>query len=159
MRYRELRTEGVGAVVKHAAVVTPEEEDQLWESKVLGVHTLLALIHAFFYVGKTLCVRGGEEQWRLKRSQFRHSYNPDCYTYVKNRSKNRIGVNFREENKVIPVFACPEAQPRCLVFLLDLYLSTFSQQSTERDLLYLRILKSLQMIMFGMIMLQLDEIN
>ena len=48
VRYRELRTEGVGAVVKHAAIVTPEEENQLWDSKVLGVHSPLALVSAVF---------------------------------------------------------------------------------------------------------------
>ena len=46
--YRELRTEGVGAIVKHAALVTPEEETQLWNSKALGVHSPLALVRAFF---------------------------------------------------------------------------------------------------------------
>ena len=143
VRYRELRTEGVGAMVKHAAVVTPEEETQLWNSKVLGVHSPLALIRAvFFYVGKTFCIRGGEEQRRLKRSQFRRSYEPDCYTYVENGSKNRTGVNVRDDNKVVPVFACPEAQPRCLAFLLDTYFDKFSQQSIEMDLFYLRPKKS-----------------
>jgi hypothetical protein len=143
VRYRELRTEGVGAVVKHAAIVTPEEENQLWNSKVLGVHSPVALVRAvFFYVGKTFCIRGGEEQRRLKCSQFQRSYNPDCYTYIENGSKNRSGVNVREENKVAPVFACPEAQPRCLIFLLDTYFEKFSPQAIEMDLFYLRPKKS-----------------
>ena len=139
VRYRELRTEGVGAIVKH--LVTPEEV--LWNSKVLGVHSPLALVRAvFFYVGKTFCIRGGEEQRRLKRSQFRRSYEPDCYTYVENGSKNHSGVNVHDENKVVPVFACPEAKPRCLVFLLETYFGKFSQQSIEMDLFYLRPKKS-----------------
>ena len=37
VRYRELHEEGVGAVVKHA-VVTTDEEDALWQSKVIGDH-------------------------------------------------------------------------------------------------------------------------
>ena len=49
VRYCELRTNGVGAIVKHAAVVTSEEEDLLWNSKVLGVHSPLALVHAVFF--------------------------------------------------------------------------------------------------------------
>ena len=139
VRYRELHTEGVGAVVKHAAIVTPEEENQLWSSKVLGVHNPLALLRAvFFYVGKTFCIRGEEEQHGLKRSQFQRSYNPDYYTFVENGSKNQSGVNVREENKVVPVFSCPEAQPRCLVFLLDTYFEKFSSQAIEMDLFYLR---------------------
>ena len=63
VRYGELHTEGVGAVVKHAPTITPQEKNMLWESKVISVHTPLALVRAvFFYVGKTFCVRGGEEQ-------------------------------------------------------------------------------------------------
>lgn len=34
VRYRALREQGVGAVVKHAPVVTPDEEDALWESTI-----------------------------------------------------------------------------------------------------------------------------
>lgn len=46
--------DGVGAVVKHAAIVTLEEENRLWESKVLGVHTPLALVRVvFIYVSKS----------------------------------------------------------------------------------------------------------
>ena len=53
VRFRQLRGEGVGAQVIHAPVVTPEEEDMLWGSKVIGDHTPLALQRAvFFYVGK-----------------------------------------------------------------------------------------------------------
>ena len=69
----------VGAVVNYAAIITPEEEHQLWSSKVLGVHNPLTLLRAvFFYVGKTFCIRGGEEQRGLKHSQFQR------YTYVEN---------------------------------------------------------------------------
>lgn len=39
VRYRELRTEGVGAIVKHAAIVTPEEESLCGSLKV-WVYTL-----------------------------------------------------------------------------------------------------------------------
>ena len=46
---KELRTDGVGAVVKHAAIVTPEKENMLWEPKVLGVHSPLALVCAVFF--------------------------------------------------------------------------------------------------------------
>ena len=126
VRYRELRMDGVGAVVKHAAIVTPEEENKLWESKVLGVHTPLALVGAvFFYVGKAFCIRG-QEQRQLKKSQFKCFYDPDCYTYIGNGSKNHSGVNFKEDNKIVFVYSCPEAQPRCLVYLLDTYFAKFT---------------------------------
>ena len=70
VRYRELREGGVGAVVKHAAVVLSDEEQALWGLKVIGDHDPLALQRAvFFYVGKTFCLRGGQEQCGLKPSQ------------------------------------------------------------------------------------------
>ena len=127
VRYRELREGGVGAVVKHAAVVSPDEEQALWDSEVVGDHDPLALQRAvFFYVSKTFCLRGGQELRGLKPSQFICSSNPDCYTYVENGSKNKSGVNPKENNKVIPVYANSTARPRCLVYLLDKYFSKFS---------------------------------
>ena len=91
--YRYLCQQGVGAVVKHAAVFSPEEEDQLWKSGVIGDHNPVALRRAvFFHGGIKFCLRGGEEQQDLKASQFIRYTDPDCYTYVENGSKNRSGV-------------------------------------------------------------------
>ena len=122
VRFRNLREAGVGASVKHVAIVSEEEEDLLWESKVIGDHDPLALLRAVFcYVGKTFCIRGGEEQRCLKRSQsqFVRSFSTDSYTYTENGSKNRSGISTKEANKIVPVFACTESKPRCLVHLLD----------------------------------------
>ncbi len=112
---------------KHAPVVVPDEEDRLWQSKFIGDHNPLALQRAvFFYVGKTFCLRGGQEQRDLKPSQFVRSYNPDCYTYVKNGSKNHSGIN-----KVVPVYASVTYRPRCLVYLLDTYFQKFPPKAIE----------------------------
>ena len=78
-------------------------------------------------LAKPFVLEGGRSRENL---QFKRSYDPDCYTYVENGSKNRSGVNFREENKVVPVFSCPEAQPRCLVYLLDTYFERFPPRAT-----------------------------
>ena len=48
VHYQELRTAGVGAVVKHAPVITAEKESLLWESKVFRLHSPLALLRAAF---------------------------------------------------------------------------------------------------------------
>lgn len=139
VKCRELRQEGVGAVVKHAAVFTPAEENALWERKVIGDHNAVALQRAvFFYAGKAFCLRGGQEQRDLKISQFLRSTDPDCFTYVENGSKNRSGVNTKEANKVVPVYASPSSRPRCLVYLLDLYLSKLPAGAKDRDVFYLR---------------------
>ena len=79
-------------MIKHAKVVTSEEEDTLWASKVIGDHDPIALQRAVFYVGKTFCLRGGEEQHSLKRSQFISSRNPDSYTYGKMVPKITLGL-------------------------------------------------------------------
>ena len=139
VRYRKLREEGVGAVVKHATVVTEEEEDTLWKSGVISIDDPLALQRAvFFYVGKVFCLRGGQEQRDLKPSQVVRSSNPDCYTYVENGSKTRSGFSSKEVNKVVPVYACSDSRPRCLVFLLDLYFSKFPDNAKDMDCFYLR---------------------
>ena len=132
VRFRELREEGIGAVVKHASVVTADEELILWESQVIGDHSPIALQRAiFFYVGKTFCLRGGEEQRKLKPSQFVRSYDPDCYTYIEHGSKNNSGTNVKEANKTVPVFSRPDARPRCLVYLLDKYFEKFPAKAAQ----------------------------
>ena len=139
VRFRELREQGIGAVVKHAAIVSESEEDALWKSGVVGTDDPLALQRAvFYYVGKVFCLRGGQEQRNLKPSQFVRSSDPDRYTYVEQGSKIRSGFNPKEVNKVVPVYACPDSCPRCLVYLLDLYLSKFPDKAKDMDCFYLR---------------------
>ena len=139
VRYRELRQAGIGADVKHSPIVTKEEEDTLWTTGVLGDEDPVALQRAvFFYVGKVFCIRGGEEQRSLKQSQFARSHDPDCYTYIENGSKNKSGVNLKQPNKIVPVYAVPDSRPRCLVYLLDKYLSKIPQRGKELDIFYLR---------------------
>ena len=41
---RQLRIDGIGAFVKHTTIVTLEEENMLWETKVIGDHRPLALL-------------------------------------------------------------------------------------------------------------------
>ena len=58
-------------MVKHTPIVTAEEENTLWRTKLIGDGSPLALQRAvFFYAGKFLCLSGGEEQRNLKLSQF-----------------------------------------------------------------------------------------
>ena len=111
----------------------------LWGSKVIGDHTPLALQRAvFFYVGKAFCLRGGEEQRKTKSSEFHRSFDPDCYKYIENESKNITGVNSTENNKIVPVYAQPDEQPRCLVYLQDKYFDKFPADTYGLDVFYLR---------------------
>ena len=115
-----------GVQVHHAPLISIEEEDQLWQMNILNVSELKGLHRAvFYYVGKVCCLRGGEEQWNLKVSQFSRSRDPDMYNYVENGSKNRTGglAQLNLENKIVQIHSVPENKPRCLFFLLDLYFS------------------------------------
>ena len=48
VRSRQLCESGVGAGVKHTALVREQEEHALWESKVIGDHNPVALQRAVF---------------------------------------------------------------------------------------------------------------
>lgn len=90
--FRSLKEDEVGAEVKHADIVSKEEENLLWEQSVLGVDFPLALLCAFFfYNGNNLCLRGGKEHRALKLSQLVRHQEPDRYVYTENGSKNRCG--------------------------------------------------------------------
>ena len=47
---RQLREEGVGASVKHAPVISHEEESALWDGGILAVHSPKALLNAIFFM-------------------------------------------------------------------------------------------------------------
>ena len=48
--YHELHPQGVGTEVKHAAVISSEEEDQLWLSGVLGCTNPKNVQNAVFFL-------------------------------------------------------------------------------------------------------------
>ena len=47
---RSLRAEGIGASVKHTAIISQEEVDSLWAQGVLGISNPTALLNAVFYL-------------------------------------------------------------------------------------------------------------
>ena len=60
--------------------------------------------------------------------------------YEEHGSKNHPGglKDLRVENKTIPCFAVPENSPKCLVFLLNLYMKRLPRYAFAEDVLYLR---------------------
>ena len=142
---RSLREQGIGGEVKHAAIFTREEENKLWGTATIAVDSPLALVRAvFFYVGKNLCLRGGQEQRCLQPSQFCRKHNPDRYIYTERGSKNHQGTfgKDKQSNKIVPIFANPDAKERCPVYLIDLYFSKFPEPPEQLDYFYLRPLSS-----------------
>ena len=92
-----------------------------------------------YYVGKLFCLRG-EEHRSLKPSQFERGFNPDCYTYTENGSKNHQGHfgTRKESNKVVTIYANPDAGIKCLVYLLDFHFSKFPKPAKSMDFFYLK---------------------
>ena len=106
--------------VRHAQVVTADEEDQLSLSSVMNVITPKGLQRAVFsYVGKVFCIRGGQEQ---RPSNFRFVSNPGsdphCVFYEEHGSNNHPGglKDLLVENKSVPCFAVTENVPKCRVY-------------------------------------------
>ena len=90
---RQLRLEGIGTEVKHASIISPREENYLWEAGVLGVENPKSLLFAVFYCnGKNFCLRGGAEHRRLKLSQLQRLSNPDRYIYTEHGSSEVLSA-------------------------------------------------------------------
>ena len=114
---RKLHKQGFGANKIQARVVTVSEEEQLWQSGVMGSDTPHALQNSVFYLcGIYLCLRGGDEHRELKITQFviqevDNPHNPSekikRLTYTENGSKNRSGSMHQVhlENKVVNHYA------------------------------------------------------
>ena len=66
-----LRKEGVGAIRKHVAMISRNDERIMWESGVLGTASPWALVRAvFFVVGLHFSLRGGQEHRQLTVSVY-----------------------------------------------------------------------------------------
>ena len=136
-----MHSRGVGTKVRSTSIISDDEEHQLWSCGILGTDSPLTLLRTvFFYVGKRFCIRGGEEQRNLGPSQLLRSLDPDCLTFVEHGSKNRSGRanELHLKNKEVLCPAIPENRPRCMVYLMDLYLSKLPKYAFENDILYLR---------------------
>ena len=142
--FHQLHSTGIGRDVKHARVLTTDDEERLWKSGVMGTKTPKALQNAaFFIVGKMFCLRGGVELRELKPSQIKRHTNPDRYIYSENVSKNCNGIFklLNIANKVVPLFSCPEAGERCPVHILDVYFRKLPKESITKDIFFFRPLE------------------
>ena len=126
--YHRLHTKGIGANVQHCEVLTPSDEQQMWQTGVIGIHSPLAFLRAvFIFNSKNFCLRGGKEQKELKLSQIQRGFDEELgkayYTYVENGSKNRRGCDLHVNNKTVRQYEQPELGMCCHVYLLDLYVT------------------------------------
>lgn len=86
-----------------------------------------------------VCLWGGEAQRNLKPSQFCRETNPDRYVYVENGSKNHsVTFGRKQSNKVVTLYSQPDAVPKCVVYLIDLYFSKFPKPPENIPFFYLK---------------------
>ena len=134
--FKELRVEGIGSTSKHHDPISKQEINKLWETGVLGTNTPTLLLNVvFFTTGLYCCLRGGEEHRSLRFSHFRHTSNPDLWTYTERASKNRPGglLYSNLEHKTVPIYSIPSSGERCPVSILDLYLSKVPEEAITAD--------------------------
>ena len=131
--FQQLHKKGVGAVVKHASVITVDEENHIWQQGIIGDHSPTALLRAVFYLnGINFSLHGGKEHRNLKRSQLTRE--EDHWMYVENGSKCfRGGVgDLRRENKIVRQYALPSCgNDRCHIRILDLYTSKLPKDTNN----------------------------
>ena len=144
--YRKLHAAGIGTTSKKTPVLTIDDENQLWASKVLDPDTPEGLLKAVFFLnGKNFCLRGGDEHRNLKLSQLvrevvkveeRHLVR---YKYTEFVSKNHVGglKQIRQENKVVHQYESEDLN-RCHVLLLDKYISKLPPEAKAKDLFYMK---------------------
>lgn len=145
---KRLLSDGIGATKNQARVVTPDEENKLWEKGTIGTHSPNALLNAiFFYCGMYFCLRGGEEHRELKMSQlvFKDVADPSdssktirCLEYTEHGSKNRKGLvhQVHLDNKIVRHYSDSSLGERCIVYLTELYCSKVPESAKAKDLFY-----------------------
>lgn len=154
VRFRDLHTvldntfaileeQRVGTPKKYVPLVTdimPEQEKHLWNIGVLGTDSPLKLLRAvYFKMGNVFRIGGALKHRYLKPSLLRRDEKPDRYTYAKaGLKKNPVGFGSNKVTFYPVYYADPSAGERCLVHLLDLYLTKLPGFAYKNDVFYLR---------------------
>ena len=116
-----LKRLGIGIEQNRAAVITVEEENELWKNGILGTQPPKALLNAVFFYNDTL-LRGIQAHYKLTFAQLKRQNNPDRYTNYEFVSKNHQGgIADGSEGKVVTIVHSEMA--RSHVSILDFYLS------------------------------------
>ena len=126
---KHLRAEGCG-VMPRAEPLTVEEENQLWQCRLLGECSPQALLDTMLFLcGMYFALRSGQEHRNLVMSQIKivepTNGSPSYIAYTENVSKNHSdGLAQRKvEPKQVIHHQNLENPSRCLVRLMKLYLS------------------------------------
>ena len=136
----------MGASSKPTATISIEEENMLWDKKILNTATPKGLFRiVFYYNGKNFILRGGQVHRNLHISQIVRFSDPDRYEYIKNSSKNRSGGlnHLQITHKKVPIYANVSAGERCHVHILDKYLRKLPPLAKEKGSFYWQPLQTL----------------
>ena len=104
---KRLQGEGYESTKRQAEVLTEEEENSLWEKKLLGYHSPQTLLDTIvFYNGLFFALRSGQEHRQLRRSpcQIQVVKHPGEWPYLKyteDISKNHPG-GLKGKKKLFP---------------------------------------------------------
>lgn len=125
-RMKKLTEEGLN-VVRGSDTVSPDDEQQLWDSGVLNTGTAKGLSNCvFLYNGKVFGLRGGAEHRNLMPSQFKFFHSADGeYVEFTSRNTKNVSGGLKSRNvlpRQIQHFAEPD-NDRCIVSILRKYLS------------------------------------
>ena len=129
---QQCTADGIGIRVHHAQVLSQVDEDILWSSGLLGMHSPEVLLQTvMFTIGLSCSLHAGKEHYVLRsipfESQFMFMYNDRgklFFRYVEDLGlkTNKGGLKHRKVSpKVVDVYQI-ENENKCPVRILNLYL-------------------------------------
>ena len=124
------RESGVDGKKKRAEVIEIEQEEALWNKKILGGENPKQLVSTLVYLlGKNFALRGRDEHRRMQmdnvRKEYDHLAGRNYLLYVENIAKTSKGglYDHKREPKSSRAYDNPKCPERCIVRLYEKYLS------------------------------------
>ena len=148
-RMKELASEGKRVLRKQAAIITLQEEDEMWTKGVLGMDTPSKLVDTLIYMfGLHFALRGGKEQRQLRFKNSQVTLNVDgdgrkYLVYAEDISKcSQGGLKHRKiRPKTVHAYENLAEPSRCIVACYEKYVSLRPSSESCNGAMYLRPLK------------------
>ena len=141
---KKIQASGKGSIKKQAEPLSLEEEELLWEKKLLGDHSPEALLNTIVFMnGLYFALRSGNEHRDLRHNPcqiqlFEPPGERAYLRYTEDTSKNRLGglKGRKLKPKVVVHYSSPENPQRCFVELFKKY-NNLCPQDRPSDAFYL----------------------
>lgn len=142
----ELREKGMGKRKNKSDALTTDEEEQLWQLRVLGDNNPKSLNYTIFYLlSQQFGTRGCQEHHQLRVEDLKFVCDPSgttvCVEWVEGLTKTRQGGLSKTERRLPQKMFAHEGS-RCPVKFLELLISKRPQKLRCSGPLYLRPLES-----------------